>query len=281
MRQAARQAFEGDDLQRLGALLVPQSPLEVQLAAVDAIRRLPDERVPEILLSGWTKHGPKVHTAVVSVLLWREPWLGVLEAESAHRPELAAALDWARRDISLRHPSAEIRSRAEKLRARPTATPEIRRALDRFLPALKMKGDAGEGKKLFTEATCSNCHKVADVGRHVGPDLSRLVDRSPRTLLIDTLDPNRVVEHPYIEYTLLTTDGLPMTGLLLDEAGPSITLADQKGESRIVLRQDIEELVSNNRSQMPENLAENLTLQQMSDLIAFLANIPQPHPDAS
>jgi hypothetical protein len=71
-----------------------------------------------------------------------------------------------------------------------------------------------------------------------------------------------------------------MTGLLLDEAGPSITLADQKGESRIVLRRDIEELVSNNRSQMPENLAENLTLQQMSDLIAFLANIPQPHPDA-
>ena len=86
---------------------------------------------------------------------------------------------------------------------------------------------------MFTEATCANCHKVEDVGRHVGPDLSRLVDRSPRSLLVDTIDPNRVVDHRFIEYTVVTTNGLQISGMLFDESGDSITLADLKGELQL------------------------------------------------
>jgi putative heme-binding domain-containing protein len=261
-----------DDLKLLATLLIPQSPLEVQLAAVDTISRLPHERVSEVLLSGWTKHGPTVHTAVVSVLLWREPWPGVLEEGSGHRPELVAAMDWAFRDIALRHPSAATRARAEKLRRTPRTKPEIRAALGKFFPALTMQGDNARGKATFTEATCANCHKVEDVGRHVGPDLSRLVDRSPRTLLVDTIDPNRVVDHRFIEFTALTASGQQISGMLLEETEDGITLADVKGESRVVLRKDLDELVGNNRSQMPEGLEARLTLQQMADLIAFVAN---------
>lgn len=105
-----------EDLRCLAELLAPQTPLEVQLAAVESLGRSPNMRVSEFLLSNWTRHGPKVHTAVVSVLLWRDPWLDVLREESANRPELAAAREWALRDISLRHPAAETRARAEKLR---------------------------------------------------------------------------------------------------------------------------------------------------------------------
>ena len=194
-----------------------------------------------------------------------------LEEEAAGRPELAAALDWARRDIALLHPEAAVRSRAEELCVHPTAKPEIRKSLDRFLPALRIQGDAIRGKKVFTEATCANCHKVEDVGRHVGPDLSRLVDRSPRTLLVDTIDPNRVVDHRFIEYTAVSTNGLQISGMLFDETGDRITLADLKGELHVVLRKDLDELVSQQRSQMPEGLEANFTLQQMADLIAFLA----------
>ena len=262
---------QDDDLRCLADLLTPQTPLELQLAAIEVLSRSPQTRASELLLSNWTQHGPKVHAAVVAVLLWREPWLGVLEEASASRPELAAALDWARRDITLRQPAAEVRVRAEKLRITPIAKPEIRRSLDKFVPALSMRGDAVRGKKVFIEATCANCHKVEDVGRHIGPDLSRLVDRSPRTLLVDTIDPNRLVDHQFIEYSVVTTNGLQISGMLFDEAADSITLADLKGESRVVLRKDLDELVSHHRSQMPEGLEANCTLQQMADLIAFLA----------
>ena len=140
----------------------------------------------------------------------------------------------------------------------PAAKPEIRKSLDKFFPALSMQGDAVRGKKVFTEATCANCHKVEDVGRHVGPDLSRLVDRSPRTLLVDTIDPNRVVDHRFIEYTAVTTNGLQISGMLFDETEDSITLADLKGELHVVLRKDLDELVSHHRSQMPEGLEAKL-----------------------
>jgi putative heme-binding domain-containing protein len=263
---------QDDDLRRLADMLIPQTPLELQLTAVEAMSRSPQNCVSELLLSNWTNHGPKVHAAVVAVLLWREPWLGVLEEESARRPELAAALDWARRDIALRHSAADVRLRAEKLRIAPTTKPETRKSLDKFLPASRIRGDAARGKKVFTEATCANCHKVEDVGRHVGPDLSRLVDKSPYSLLVDTLDPNRVVDHRFMEYTAVTANGLQISGMLFDEAADSITLADLKGESRVVLRKDLDELVSSHRSQMPEGLEANCTLQQMADLIAFLAS---------
>lgn len=262
---------QDEDLRRLASLLIPQTPLELQLAAVEAMSRSPQKRVSELLLFDWTKHGPKVHAAVVAVLLWREPWLGALEEEAARRSELAAALDWARRDTALRHPAADVRLRAEKLRMTPTTKPEIRKSLDKFLPALNIPGDAVRGARVFVEATCANCHKVEDVGRHIGPDLSRLVDRSPRGLMVDTIDPNRVVDHRFIEYTAVTNTGLQVSGMLFDETGNSLTLADLKGELRVVLRKDLDELASHHRSQMPEGLEANCALQQMADLIAFLA----------
>lgn len=261
-----------EDTRLLASLLIPRSPLSVQLAAVDAIGRLPHGETTEVLLSGWTSHGPKVHAAVVSVLLWREPWLGALDESSAARPELAAALDWARRDIALRHPSAEIRSRAERMRTAPLLKPEIRKALDKISVVLEILGNPARGKQAFTEATCSNCHKLEGVGRHVGPDLSRLGDRSPRSLLVDTIAPNRVVDHRFIEYTAITTGGQQVSGMWFDEEEDSITLADANGELRVILREDLDELASNNRSQMPEGLDARLTPQQMADLFAFIAS---------
>ena len=58
--------------------------------------------------------------------------------------------------------------------------------------------------------------------------------------------------------------------MLFDESSDRITLADLKGELQVVLRKDLEELVSHHRSQMPEGLEANGTLQKMADLIAFL-----------
>ena len=77
---------QDDDLRCLADILIPQTPLELQLTAVEAMSRSPQPRASEVLLSNWTQHGPKVHAAVVAVLLWREPWLGALEVESAAAP---------------------------------------------------------------------------------------------------------------------------------------------------------------------------------------------------
>ena len=99
---------------------------------------------------------------------------------------------------------------------------------------------------------------------------SRLADRSPRALLIHTIDPNRVVERQYIEYTILTEHGLFISGFLFDETEDCIRLADGQGELKRVRRGDIDEWESTYRSQMPEGLEGNRTLQEMADLITFI-----------
>ncbi len=265
-----------DDLELLAGLLVPQSSIELQRAAVDALGRLGHGKIPELLLAGWAEQGPKVHDAVFEVLLRREAWVAALLDQMPSRPELAAALGSARRDLLLRHRSEEIRRRAEKLLGGPTTKEEIQQALEKFQPVLKIKGDLAGGKKMFTEATCADCHKLEDVGKHVGPDLRTLVDKSPQALLVATIDPNRALEDRFIEYTAVTTDGLQLSGMLLEETGNSITLVDAKGQPHVILRKDVEELVSNRRSHMPEGLQGKLSLQQMADLLAFVAHTGPP-----
>ena len=264
------------DVRELSGLLDFRTPLEVQLAAVDLLASRPGEQVTELLLSDWTNHGPQVHTAVLSHLLWREPWLGALDRRADGRPDLAASLVWARRDITQRHRSAAVRARAQRLLDETRIQPETQLALDRFLPCLELKGNVGRGRRLFEETTCSNCHKLDGVGRHVALDLSRLTNKSPRSLLVHTIDPNRLVEHRYLEYTVLTDDGLQIVGMMLDEATDSITVADTEGKEHLIERKEIDEIACNARSHMPEGLEVKLTLQQMADLLAFMtAAIPE------
>ena len=113
---------------------------------------------------------------------------------------------------------------------------------------------AGRGKAIFVEATCANCHRHGGIGTEVGPDLSTLTDKSPETLLVAVIDPNRAFFQRFVEYTAVTTDGLIKLGLLSEETSSSITLVDTAGKSHVVLRTDLDELVSMNRSHMPEGL---------------------------
>ena len=258
------------DVREFSGLLAFRTPLEVQLAVVDLLASRPGEQVTELLLSNWTNHGPRVHTAVLSYLLWREPWVGTLDRRAESRPDLAASLTWARRDITQRHRSAAVRIRAQRLLDEIRVQPEIQLALDRFLSCLELKGNAGRGRRLFEETTCSNCHRLDGVGRQITLDLSRLTDKSPRSLLVHTIDPNRLVEHRCMEYTVVTDDGLQIAGMMLDESTDSITFADTEGKEHLVERKEIDEIACNARSHMPEGLAAKLTLQQMADLLAFM-----------
>ncbi|MEE8451116.1 MAG: hypothetical protein V3R99_04345, partial [Thermoguttaceae bacterium] len=92
----------------------------------------------------------------------------------------------------------------------------------------------------------------------------------PAALLTSILDPSQAVEAKYLNYIILMDDGLTLTGMLAAETGSSLTLAMEEGKRQTVLRQDIEELQSSGKSLMPDGLEEELTPQDLSDLIAFV-----------
>ena len=141
----------------------------------------------------------------------------------------------------LRFPEEAIQRRAAELLGEPTTPEEILEKLRKYEAVTETSGDAERGKEVFSEATCADCHKLGEVGQEVATDLRTLVDKSPATLLVALVDPNRAVEDKYIEYTTVTSDGLMLTGMLAEETGNSIRLVDVNGESHVIRRRDIEE----------------------------------------
>ncbi len=266
-----------EDRATLTKLLVPQSADEVQADAIAALGRLRDPQVPELLLRGWKGYAPALRSQALDILFRRDEWVKATLDALEHQQILPFEIDAARRQRLLQHRSAAIRDRAAKLLA-GAVNSDRQKVIDAYRSVLTMTGDSKRGVQVFTK-TCATCHQLAGIGHQVGPDLASLGDKSPESLLIAVLDPNRAVEARYINYVAQTKNGQTFTGVLASETGNSITLVGPEGKKQVILRTDLEELVSSNKSVMPEGLEKDLKAEDLADLFAFIrAGAPAPKP---
>jgi putative membrane-bound dehydrogenase-like protein len=262
-----------EDVKRLAELLSPQNPDSVQMAAVTALGHLRDPYVPELLLRGWKGYGPAMRVQVLDVMLARPQWTGNLLDAIDHKQVLPFEVDAARRQRLLDSRTAEVRQCAAKLFAGAVNTDRLK-VIAAYRPALELRGEAARGVKVFTKV-CASCHQLGGIGNAVGPDLGSLADKSGEALLTAILDPNAAVEARYVNYMATTKNGQVFNGLLASESGNSITLVGPDGKSQVLLRSDLDELVSTGKSVMPEGLEKEISAPDMADLIAFLrANRP-------
>jgi putative heme-binding domain-containing protein len=252
----------------LSALLAEDQPQEIRIAAVGAHSAHGRGEVSAILMRAWKKALPALR---------RE----ILEAMS-RRPERVSALldeiDGGRMTPGELGPSllrqlqnygdAGIKERAKKLIA--GHLPEERqKIIDRYKESLGKTGDPKKGRDIF-KATCAPCHRIAEIGTLVGPDISDTLTKAPEQLLVDILDPSRVIDNNYVNYVVRTKAGAVVSGFIASQTASSLTLRRGEGQEDVVLRQDIEEIKSSGVSLMPEGLEKNVTVDGMSDLIAFL-----------
>jgi len=263
------------DLELLATLLPPQVAPELQEAAVLALGRLPHDRVPELLIAHWRGYGPARRSQVVEILMSRDAWAADLLAAVAEDTVARTEFDAARRQRLLEHRSIDIRQKAAAAFA-ITMNADRQKVIDQYQPTLTAKGDLTRGARLFAR-DCAPCHKLAGVGFEVGPDLASLTDKSPEAMLVAVLDPNRAVESKFVAYVAETKAGMIATGLLASETGNSITLRGPGGKEQVILRADLEALVSTSRSTMPEGIERDLAPQDLADIIAHVrSNIPLP-----
>ncbi|HSU68715.1 MAG TPA: hypothetical protein VLJ39_17675, partial [Tepidisphaeraceae bacterium] len=126
--------------------------------------------------------------------------------------------------------------------------------------------------------TCVACHHFGGVGNEVGPDLASIGDKSPETLLISILDPNRAVEPRFVGYMVQTNDGNTLSGVLGAETATSITLLQPSVPPVQILRSDVKLLRSTGLSLMPEGLESGLSPQDVADLIAHIRSVAPDQP---
>jgi len=173
------------------------------------------------------------------------------------------------------------------------AQPEVRDLFERFVPAsqrvhrlgesvdvdqlLAMAGDAEQGRSLFFRdgaAACKSCHRLAGQGTELGPDLSQIGKKYvPRELLSQILEPSKQMDPKYVPYVLETTEGRVLSGLLIEKTDEAVRLKDARNDEVRVPAEQIELLVPQQKSLMPDLLLRDMTPQQVADLLAFLGSL--------
>ena len=169
----------------------------------------------------------------------------------------------------------------------------IRDLFERFLPhdkrvkrlgatvqaarILRIPGNASAGRILFTKTAgvqCRNCHRVGKQGKAVGPDLDGIAKKNDRRALRDSiLQPSKKVDPKFRAYLVETVQGRVHTGLLVSKSDKAVVLRDATGKDLRVAAEDIEMIVAQPKSLMPELLVKDMTAQQLANLLAFLESL--------
>ncbi len=195
---------------------------------------------------------------------------------------LIAALEHAASRSSLRpdvlkprlakYPPA-VQARADALLASVNldAAAQARR-LDELAGAVP-EGDVRRGQLVFnSEKTgCLTCHAIGYVGGKVGPDLTRIGQvRTERDLLEAVIYPSASFVRSYEPVMVVLKTGATHAGVLKSEDGSAVVLTTSPTSEMRIARTEIADLRPSPVSIMPAGYGEQLTRQELADLISFL-----------
>jgi putative heme-binding domain-containing protein len=141
-----------------------------------------------------------------------------------------------------------------------------------------MEGDAKAGEQLFFDekgkALCAKCHTVNRKGGRIGPALDRIASRrSPEFIMESIVQPSKFIDPLFEAVQVITAEGKVLQGLRINETNFSIQLREENGRFHSLMKKDLEAFRVMDKSMMPDNLAEQLTVKQLHDIFAFLMTL--------
>ena len=146
--------------------------------------------------------------------------------------------------------------------------------LDLLTSESGLNGDAERGTLAFEKAQCFKCHRFGPRGEGIGPDLSKVASRFQRKEILESvIFPSQVISDQFAAKTVVTVDGKTYTGLV-GETGDGVVVLQANTEKVNVAKDDIEVIVPSKLSAMPEGLFDELTLEEIADLFAYMAQPP-------
>ena len=140
---------------------------------------------------------------------------------------------------------------------------------------LGLNGDAGRGAKLFASpmVQCAKCHRVAAGPETLGPELSKIGAKYRREQLLESLlEPSKLIDPKFAGVLLRTSKGEILSGIVASRTEKELVLRDLEKEHRLPAS-EVERLVPQQKSMMPDGLLQHLTAQEAADLVAYLASL--------
>jgi putative heme-binding domain-containing protein len=130
------------------------------------------------------------------------------------------------------------------------------------------------GRRLFGEAQCFACHHFDNQGGSLAPDLTMISRRySVRDLVEKVLDPSKAIGDQYRSVIIATTDGVLVSGRIVNYQGDTIMLVTNLLDPSGVVEVSASKVESIERSQvsmMPRGLLDTFKQDEILDLLAYL-----------
>jgi putative heme-binding domain-containing protein len=169
--------------------------------------------------------------------------------------------------------SPKVRKEAEALYDLLNVDAAKQRAKLEELVANLKPGDIRRGQTVFnsTKAACSSCHAIGYLGGNIGPDLTKIGGiRSERDLLEAIVFPSASFVRSYEPVVVTTNDGKTYNGLVRKDAPDEMVLVMNATQEVRIARNQIEDVQPSKVSIMPAGLDQQLTPQELADVVAFL-----------
>jgi len=193
--------------------------------------------------------------------------LGQSKARTSIRPETLRA--------TLKGYPAEIRAQGDRfLETLDTGLAGRRKRLEKIRSELPA-GDVRRGQAVFNsaKAACIQCHRLGYQGGDVGPELTSIgTVRSADDLLEAIVEPSASLVRSYEPVSVTTRDGEERLGILRRDDARGVTLITGPGSTLQIDRADITAVTPSTVSLMPAGLDEQISRQELADLIEFLKN---------
>ncbi len=266
---------EVDEPQSVPVLLaVIESTKEanMQKAALTALGRYKNEDIGRSVLQGYAGLSDEVKTVAQSLLASRKVWArDFLETvEKNEIPADSISVDLVRQLTYHRDDRIAqlIAKHWKDLKGASTA--EMQQQIELQTQTLASgKSDPYQGKVLYTK-TCGKCHILFEEGGRIGPNLTTYKRDDTSRILVNIVNPSAEIREGFESYLILTTEGRTASGFLFDQDNRVVVLRGVDGQNITFPKDQIEEMIPQKKSLMPEGLLKPLTPQEVRDLFAYL-----------
>ncbi len=274
IRQLA--TLKADDAVAVLFTLIKSDPsTAVKAEAVRSLAAFNHPKLATDLLAGWKDYPKEIRPDVVVTFATRKEWAKtLLQAMADKTIDRGEVTD----NTILRIQSfkdKELDALIEKAWGRSRPTPaDLNKLIDKTRDSLyEAPASFARGKVVF-EGICAKCHKFEGKGVEVGPPLEGAA-RDIEYILVNVIDPNRVIGAPYFVRTARLLDDTVFQGLLAEEDEKSITLKLEGATFKKIQKADLAEPVRvSEKSLMPEGLGYNMTPQNFRDMVRYVMAHP-------
>ncbi len=244
----------------------------VKAAALGALPGYADDRIPVTVLQQYGQMQEDVRNIAQALLVSRPAWAlqFVNRVDAGDIDKASVPAETVRKLTILRNEQLADKVKTLWGDIEGASTKEMQQQLERFSQILADgEGNPYPGKKIYMQM-CGKCHVLHAQGGQIGPDLTAFKRDDLRNMLVNIINPSAEIREGFGTVIATTVDGRVVTGFLVEQDPSVVVLRTAEGQTVSLDRDDIDELVPQKKSIMPEGQLKTLTEEQVRDLFAYL-----------